>query len=282
MMTDTYPNEIWPSDVSVEQLDGTTDQRTGLPYIAKGVGPTSTPTYEVQYNRRLQRKNAMLAHANQGRVVDEGGLWIGVYALDATIDGVAVHFAGATDQACTDEVTNYVYVDSTGALQVVTAATGWPSEVGTYVPLAEVTCSGGDITAMLDVRGRGGYAVGVSALDGRHLGDLGVNGGVSVLLTATLIGGNTVTVHDANAPFKYRVIDAWSIASSADGGTWSVDDGTSAVVDTVTVTGTANAVNRASAIVGSVSEIAADGTLRVVGDGVNADVVVYVLVVRVA
>ena len=57
----TYPNEAYPTDAQVEGLDGTADSTTGLSYVAKGVGPNSTPTYEVQYNRRLQRQNAMLA-----------------------------------------------------------------------------------------------------------------------------------------------------------------------------------------------------------------------------
>jgi len=47
-----YPNEVWPAETTVLQVDGTTDIRTGLPFIAKGTGPTSSPSYEVQYNRR--------------------------------------------------------------------------------------------------------------------------------------------------------------------------------------------------------------------------------------
>ena len=40
----TYPNEQFPGDSTVEALDGTTDTLTGLPYVAKGVNPTSTPS----------------------------------------------------------------------------------------------------------------------------------------------------------------------------------------------------------------------------------------------
>ena len=70
----TYPNESYPSDAAVEALDGTVHSPSGLAYVAKGVGPNSSPTYEVQYNRRQQRENAILSAINQGRVVDEGGL----------------------------------------------------------------------------------------------------------------------------------------------------------------------------------------------------------------
>ena len=91
----TYPNERFPGDSTIEALDGTTDALTGLSYVAKGVNPTSTPAYEVQYNRRLQRQNAILASARQGMVVDEGSLKIGVYPIDYTLGGTRKNFAGA-------------------------------------------------------------------------------------------------------------------------------------------------------------------------------------------
>ena len=71
-MADVYPNEAYPSDASVALLDGTTEQKTGLAYIAKGVGPASEPSYEIQYNRRQRRENHRLAVVTEGLVVDEG------------------------------------------------------------------------------------------------------------------------------------------------------------------------------------------------------------------
>ncbi|MBN1344516.1 MAG: hypothetical protein JXQ73_17635 [Phycisphaerae bacterium] len=142
-MTDTYPNEAWPSDGAAEALDGTTDQKTGLPYIAKGTNPTSTPSYQVQYQRREQRQNAMLATLRQGQVVDEGGLYVGVYPIDYTLGGVRKHFAGAMNQAMTDNATKCVYLDASNALQVQDA---FPSDLRTCLPLAEVTASGGVVT----------------------------------------------------------------------------------------------------------------------------------------
>ena len=41
----TYPNEAYPTDATILSLDGTVDVLTGLPYVAKGVGPNSTPSY---------------------------------------------------------------------------------------------------------------------------------------------------------------------------------------------------------------------------------------------
>jgi len=54
------------------------------------------------------------------------------------------------------------------------------------------------------------------------------------------------------------------------------------ITDAVTVTGTDKTIDRAGTIDDAYYEIAASGSLSVVGDGANADVEVYVLCVRVA
>jgi hypothetical protein len=139
-MTDINPNESWPSDASVESLDGMTSPATGLPYIAKGTSPSSVPSYQVQYLRREQRQNAILAPWRQGQVVDEGSLEVGVYPADYSLGGVRKHFAGATAQAVADNSTKCIYIDAMNALQIQEA---FPTDVRTFLPLAEVTASGG-------------------------------------------------------------------------------------------------------------------------------------------
>lgn len=139
----TYPNEIWPPDSAIEALDGTIDAATGLPYVAKGTGPTSSPSYEVQYNRRQLRQNGILAPWRQGMVVDEGGLRIGVYPVGFTLGGVHRSYDGASGITVPDEVTRVVYLDGAGALQVAEA---WPDDPGTYLPLAEVVTEAGAMT----------------------------------------------------------------------------------------------------------------------------------------
>ena len=139
----TYPNEIWPADSVIEALDGTIDAATGLPFIAKGTGPTSSPTYEVQYNRRQMRQNRILAAWRQGMVVDEGNLKIGVYPIFFTIGGVRKSFSGATGVAVPDNATRVVYLDASAVLQV---AASWPSDLSTFLPLAEITTSAGVMT----------------------------------------------------------------------------------------------------------------------------------------
>jgi hypothetical protein len=145
-----YPNEVYPADAAIEALDGTADSTTGLSYIAKGVGPNSTPTYEVQYNRRLQRQNAMLAAVNQGRVVDEGGLTIGVFPVVYYFQNARKYYAGTTGFAVADNSTVYVCLNSNNVF--ITGAS-FPADVKTFLPLAKITTANGDITAIEDERG---------------------------------------------------------------------------------------------------------------------------------
>lgn len=144
-MPSTYPVEAWASDGSIELLDGTTDLETGLSYVAKGVGPTSVPSYEVQYNRRLSRQNVILAPWRQLQVVDEGSLKIGVYPGVYTLGGARKSFGGATNQSVPDNATKYVYVDASNVLQIGDAE---PADLTTFMPLAEVQTAGGVMTVV--------------------------------------------------------------------------------------------------------------------------------------
>lgn len=106
-------------------------------------------------------------------------------------------------------------------------------------------------------------------------------GGLPVIFRATLTAGSTVQVHNSDAPYAYRVLDAWSVATSADGGTWKLTDGSNDITDAVAVTATDKTIDRAGTIDDDYHAIAASGSLSVVGDGANADVEVYILAVRV-
>lgn len=142
-MSLTYPNEVWPAGTLIEDLDGTTDPATGLPYIAKGTGPASIPSYEVQYNRRLHRQNRVLAAWRQGMVVHEGGLNIGVYPIDFVMGGVRRSFLGATGVAVPDDSSLVVYLDNTLNLRMQTT---WPTDITSYLPLAAVVTSNGQLS----------------------------------------------------------------------------------------------------------------------------------------
>jgi hypothetical protein len=131
-------------------------------------------------------------------------------------------------------------------------------------------------------RSAAGVKVADNALDGSKAANASENGGLPVIFTAVVAGGQTVAIHSGDAPYKYRVIDAWSVAQSSDGGSWYLDNGTNAITDTVTVTATDKAIDRAGQLDHAFHDIGNNGTLRIVGDGANADVAAYVMAIRVS
>ena len=145
----TYPNEVYPADSAILALDGTTDSPTGLLHVAKNTGPNSTPSLQIQLNRRWNRQNAILAVVNQGRVVDEGGLDVGVFPLLFRYQNAEKSFAGVTGQTLSDNTTTYIWLDSSAALQT---GASFPGDPTTYLPLAKITTAGGDVTEIEDKR----------------------------------------------------------------------------------------------------------------------------------
>lgn len=178
----------------------------------------------------------------------------------------------------TDNDTTYIWMVDDNTIGYAIDGTGWP--ITEHIKLAEIDVDEeGIITAIRDLRGQTFMQL-IGNLTGNHLAVIGANGGVPFLLTATLTAGSTVVIHNANAPFKYRVVKAWSVATSADGGTWQVKNGANAVTEAVTVTGTDKTVNNAATIDDAYHEVAAAGSLSVVG-GAGADVIVYIECIRV-
>jgi len=163
----------------------------------------------------------------------------------------------------TDNDTTYIWMSSDNTISSAIDGTGWPATE--HIKLAEIDVDEeGIITAIRDLRGQTFLQM---------TGDF--------VLTATLTAGNTVIIHNADSPFKYRVIDAWSIAKSADAGTWKVTDGTNDITNAVAVTATDKTINRAGTIDDAYHTIAEGGSLSVIGDGSLADVEVYIKCIRV-
>jgi hypothetical protein len=180
----------------------------------------------------------------------------------------------------TDNDTTYIWMADNNTVGSGIDGDGWPTTE--HIKLAEIdTDEEGIITAIRDLRGET-FLQKIGNLTGIHVADIGANGGVPFVLTATLVAGNTVVIHNANAPFKYRVIKAWSVATSGDGGTWQVKNGADAVTNAVAITATDKTVNSVDTIDDAYHEVAANGSLSVVGDGSLADVIVYIECVRVA
>jgi hypothetical protein len=201
---------------------------------------------------------------------------LGVYAPTSTTfnvrggkylfaGGVKTYTPGANIDP-TDNDTTYVWMNYNNTVGSGIDGSGWPST--THIKLAEVDVDeDGVITDIRDLRSQA-FLQWLPAT-------------TSFILTATLTAGSTVQIYNANNPFKFRVLDAWSVAKSADGGTWKLTNGASDITNTVTVTGTNKTINRAGTIDDAYHEIAAAGSLSVVGDGANADVEVYILCMRV-
>ena len=141
-MAESYPDQVWPSDGDIEALDGSTDEKTGLPYVAKGTSPTASPSLEVQYNRRLQRQNEILANKNRLRVVETDTLEISVFPGSYTLGGQRKTFEGGSSSVPASS-TRYAYLDSSNQLQV---AASEPSDLTSFLPLAKVVASGTTMT----------------------------------------------------------------------------------------------------------------------------------------
>ncbi len=179
-------------------------------------------------------------------------------------NGTVKLYAPSTAINPTDNDTTYVWMTAANTIASAVDGTGWPTTA--HLKLAEIDVdSGGVITARRDLRGQTMLA----------------NSDELPPLRASLTAGNTVAIFTANAPCKMRILDAWSVARSADGGTWKITDGTHDIIPAVTVTSTDKTINRTALIDDAYYEIAAGGSLSVVGDGANADVEVTVLAMRV-
>lgn len=75
------------------------------------------------------------------------GLTVGVASGNWSISGIEGYYAGVTNQAVTDNATNYIEMDATGTL-----STNTTSFTAGYLHLATVITSGGTITSIVDKR----------------------------------------------------------------------------------------------------------------------------------
>ena len=280
--------EVYPSDATLNAL--TTDTDTGVQFITTGEAP-----YYLSFRKLLYRLLLASKAANQLRVFDEGSLDVGVKAGKFWNGTTLRTYAGsASNTLADDKAAIYIYINSAGTL-VTNEYTAYPAATANHVRLATVTTSGGDITAIVDDRGHNMFSMpgAVLAESANATGkscavQANATGGMTALLRATLTAGVGAVsgaaaepIHASNAPYAYRVIDAWSVALGTDQGTWKITDGTDDITDAVAVSASDKTINRAGTIDDAKHEIAASGSLSVVGDGSLADVEVYILIMRV-
>ncbi len=96
-----------------------------------------------------------------------------------------------------------------------------------------------------------------------------------------------VNIFNANAPFKFRVIKAWSISTSADGGTWKLNNGAAGagtdITNAVTVATSADDFDEPTDYTLSAADIVATtGSLSIIPDGAGLlDAHIFVECIRV-
>jgi hypothetical protein len=147
--------ELYPPDADLRALSGTTDAEQEVPFIATGESP-----YYTSFYRMLYRLLDVARRAGDLRIFKDGDLTFGVRA-GALQDGDTVReFAGADEQALTNNQTNYIYLTAHATLTVNTG--GFPDPSATpHIPLATITTSGGTYAHadIADHRGRAIYSV---------------------------------------------------------------------------------------------------------------------------
>jgi hypothetical protein len=141
--------EQYPSDAVLEALAGTADAAAAVEYPAEDTDP-----WLIAANKLTYRLLDVARRAGDLRVYKDGDLTFGVRA-GRWYDGTTARaYAGATDQALTDDATNYIYLTAAGVLTVATS--GFPDPADTaFIPLAEILAADGayDFADITDYRG---------------------------------------------------------------------------------------------------------------------------------
>lgn len=149
------PTESALGSAAADALSGTTDASTGAIHCT--IGDSTYYTEDLEKEAIWSR---IMRLANELRVVKDGALTYGVFA-GKFMDGTAeVNYAGSTDNALTDDATNYIYLTPGGTLTKNT--TGFPNEGTTpHIPLATILTASGAYahTDITDMRGRGMWSV---------------------------------------------------------------------------------------------------------------------------
>jgi len=94
----------------------------------------------------------------------------------------------------------------------------------------------------------------------------------------TNVGGDTNIV--INSAFKFRVMDAWSVNQSGDGGTWKLKSDGGDITNTVTVAANDKDIDRASQIDDAFQDIAATTGDLIITSDAGLDAIIYVLCLR--
>jgi len=106
--------------------------------------------------------------------------------------------------------------------------------------------------------------------------------GIPFILTVPNAGSATVSIFNADAPFKFRVLDAWGIDTQAgNAGNWKIDNGAADVTSTVAYAASDTLISRADSVDDVTHDIAASGSLRLINSNAADTSIVYISCVRV-
>ncbi len=230
----------------------------------------TTPAANDEIRIPFYGRNAASEKIEYGRLIIK---------LTAVADGTEAATIGFSAMIA-GTLTNLGSLVFTTASQVLTNKTiDGDSNTLSNIAVTSIKTVSGDANKVL-MRDNSGVAKS-DFLNGFNLANIGANGGLSFILTATLTAGNTVIIHNANAPFKFKVINVWGIPLSEDQGTFQVKNGANAITDAIAVQQT-HGFCWVGCIDNTYNIIAVNGTLSVAGDGSLADVEVFIECMRVA
>lgn len=124
--------ELYPSDIEINALSGTSDAEQEVYYPPIGESPYYTSFYKM-----LQRLLDVARRAGDLRVYKDGDLTFGVRTGQVAVGDTITTCSAAAGQALTDDATNSIYLTAAGAITVSTS--GFPAPLTTpHVPLATI------------------------------------------------------------------------------------------------------------------------------------------------
>lgn len=139
----------------------------------------------------------------------------------------------------------------------------------------------------IDADGTGNVITNLDGAEVKATADGGIGIPVVIRKAFTNLDATGVDIFTDNAPYGFRILDVWSVATSADGGSWTLNKGKvgalgTAITNTVTVAASDKDIDKATSIDNAQHEIASSGSLVAVGDGGGTlDIELYILCVRV-
>ena len=89
------------------------------------------------------------------------------------------------------------------------------------------------------------------------------------------------TIYNANAPFAFRIIDAWLVCTGGTDGTWQLDDGVNAITTAINI-GADTSITRAESLDDTQWIITANGSLRSLFSVATDDGIVFIMGIKCA